>query len=221
MLRVVVLMLLSACVTGCSSGGSLFGTSDSQPRAQATQGFGDRFMSLFGSGAERQTSTQPVGTPATEEVDCPPLSVREGAATLAVNGPGEPSAMNVRYQGTIGRLARECSVANKVMRMKVGIEGHLIVGPAGVPGKVDLPLRLAVVREGAVPQTIMTKTYRKEVMVEPGTGNVDFVQIDDDLSFPMPAQAADIENYVIYVGYDPLVPKKPSPRKPSRKRAAM
>jgi hypothetical protein len=213
-------MVLSACAAGCSSGSSRFGTSDSQPRAQATQGFGDRFMSLFGSGAERQASTQPAGTATAEEVDCPPLTVREGAATLTVNGPGEPSAMNVRYQGTIGRLARECSVANKVMRMKVGIEGHLIVGPAGSSGKVELPLRLAVVREGPMPQTIATKTYRKEVMIEPGTGNVDFVQIDDALSFPMPASAADIENYVIYVGYDPLVSKKPSPRKPSRKRAA-
>ena len=38
------------------------------------------------------------------------------------------------------------------MTMKVGIEGRVITGPAGGPGKVDVPLRIAVVQEGVEPE---------------------------------------------------------------------
>jgi hypothetical protein len=218
MRRVAGILLLSVFAAGCSSNSSLFGPSapraSVEPASEDAQNFGDRVMDFFITGK----STKAVGQTAGQDIDCPQVTVREGAATLAINGPGEPSPMTLRYQGSIGRMARECSVANKVMRMKVGMEGRVILGPAGAPGKVDVPLRFAVVREGPVPQTILTKTYRKEVMLEPGMGNIGFVEIDDDLSFPMPASAADLENYVVYIGFDPEV-KKPPPRKaPPRKR---
>ena len=48
----------------------------------------------------------------------------------------------------IVRTARECHVAAGIMTMKVGIEGRVITGPAGGPGTVDVPLRIAVVQEG-------------------------------------------------------------------------
>jgi hypothetical protein len=176
---------------------------------------GDRVMDFFITGR----STKAVGQTANEDIDCPQVAVREGAATMTVNGPGEPSALNVRYQGTIGRLARECSVANKMMRLKVGMEGRIVVGPAGATGTVDVPLRFALVREGPVPQTILTKVYRKEIAIEPGIGNVPFVEIDDSFAFPMPASVSDLDNYVLYVGFDPEALKKPAPRKPApRKR---
>ena len=77
--------------------------------------------------------------------------MRTGAATLMIGskpGEGEPSALDLRYQGTIIRTARECHVNAGVMTMKVGIEGRVITGPAGGPGTVDVPLRIAVVQEG-------------------------------------------------------------------------
>ena len=42
--------------------------------------------------------------------------------------------MDLRYQATIIRTARECQVNSGVMTMKVGIEGRVITGPAGGPG---------------------------------------------------------------------------------------
>jgi hypothetical protein len=44
---------------------------------------------------------------------------------------------------------------------------------------------------------------------------VPFLQIDDNLTFPMPS-LAELEAYVVYVGYDSEALKKPAPR-PSRK----
>lgn len=225
-MRKVTAVLLLSLLAGCSSLGS---------SSNSGAGFGDKIRDLFGPGASE--STKPlVGTPAAGaaedygDFDCPVMQVREGASTWTVNAPGEPSATTLRYEGTIGRLARECKVVAKVLQLKVGMEGRIILGPAGAPGKLDVPIRFAVVREGPVPQTILTKTYRQAVEVPQGSANVSFVVVDDNISFPMPASVGDLEKYVIYVGFDPeaLKPparkpaaRKPGPRKPAaRKRAA-
>ena len=90
----------------------------------------------------------------------PSVNVRTGAATLMIGskaGEGEPSAVDLRYQATIVRTARECQVNSGLMIMKVGIEGRVItVRPVG-PGTIDVPLRIAVVHEGVNPKTIASK----------------------------------------------------------------
>src|SRR5262249_56143528 len=88
-------------------------------------------------------------TPA--DIECPDVNVRTGAATLMISskpGEGEASALDLRYQATIIRTARECRVNSGIMTMKVGIEGRVITGPAGGAGTVSVPIRLAVVQEG-------------------------------------------------------------------------
>ncbi len=66
----------------------------------------------------------------------------------------------MRYQGSIIRTARECHVNVGIMTMKVGIEGRVITGPAGGPGTVDVPLRVAVVQEGVSPR----RSFRNSAM---------------------------------------------------------
>ncbi len=136
----------------------------------------------------------------------PSVSVRTGAATLMIGskpGEGEPSALDLRYQATIVRTARECRVSAGIMTMKVGIEGRVITGPAGGPGTVDVPLRIAVVQEGVNPKTITSKFARVQVTVASAVDRVPFTHIDPELSFPMPQPSADIDSYVVYVGFDP------------------
>ena len=55
--------------------------------------------------------------------------------------------MPLKYQGEFTREARECTVIAGNMVMKIGVEGRIVVGPAGGPGQVDVPLRIAVVHE--------------------------------------------------------------------------
>ena len=72
----------------------------------------------------------------------------QGASTLTIPPPppdGSNEAMALRYQGNFVRAARECAVVGGQMVMKVGVQGRIIVGPAGGPGQVDVPLRIAVV----------------------------------------------------------------------------
>jgi len=101
------------------------------------------------------------------------------------------------------------------MIIKVGIQGRVIIGPMGGPGKVEVPLRYAVVREGPQPKTVVTKFKRISVTVAPGQTHVQFVDIEEGLSFPMPSRS-ELDAYVVYVGFDEIGgknEKKPPARK--------
>jgi len=137
------------------------------------------------------------------EVECPSVAVRQGAATLAITQPGvEAGPMTTRYQVSLGQMARECAALGGMMTMKVGVEGRVLLGPAGGPGQVDIPLRMAVVQEGPAPKTVASKFYRLAVAIPPGQTGVPFVHVEQDLSFPMP-RGADLDAYIVYVGFDP------------------
>ena len=104
--------------------------------------------------------------------------------------------------------------------MKVGVQGRIILGSAGGPGQFDIPLRYAVVREGVAPRTITTKFKRVPTDVPPGQSNLVFSDVEENLSFPMPARA-ELAAYVVYVGFDEIgdgPEKKPAPKKPVAKR---
>jgi hypothetical protein len=153
-----------------------------------------------------------------KEIDCPGVEVRNGAATLSIAAPGvEAGPMTTRYQVTIGDTARECAPLGGVMTMKVGVQGRVLLGPAGAPGQVDIPLRIAVVQEGVNPKTIVSKFYRVPVQVPPGQTSVPYMQVEQDLTFPMPPPAV-LDAYVVYVGFDPnSAPAKPE-RKPAKQK---
>src|SRR5476651_62279 len=88
--------------------------------ALALGGCGTSTSSLFSSSPLdyfKSSSKATIGTGGAEgkgtdtDVECPGVEVRTGAATLMIGskpGEGEPSALELRYQGTIIRTAREC-----------------------------------------------------------------------------------------------------------------
>jgi hypothetical protein len=189
----------------------------------------------FFSSSSKSTSGGPaaagnVANASTADVECPDVSVRTGAATLIIGskpGEGEPAALDVRYQGSIIRTARECQVNAGIMTMKIGIEGRVITGPAGGPGTLDVPLRIAVVREGINPKTVVSKFGRETVTISGAIDRVVFTHVDPDVAFPLPQPLGDIDQYVVYVGFDPVSaePEKPPPppakRKPAAKRKSV
>jgi hypothetical protein len=202
--------------SGCSS---LDIIGSSSPTDSSSGSFTQRVKNLFSSGSasgqDKVAATAPAGPD--PNLDCPGVTVRSGAATLAVNTPGvDPSATNLRFQASVSQTARECAVSAGNMTMKIGIQGRVILGPAGTPGKVEVPMRLALVREGVEPRTIWTKLYRVPVTLSPGETNVAFVQVEEGMAFPVPSRE-DLEAYVVYVGFDPsaLVPEKA--KKPAKK----
>jgi hypothetical protein len=185
-------------------------------------------LDLFSSSSKATRDAAPgggTGQISADDIDCPEIKVRTGAATLMIGskpGEGEPNALDVRYQGSIIRTARECHINAGMMTMKVGIEGRVITGPAGGPGTVDVPLRIAVVQEGVAPKAVASKFGRETVVVNNAVDRVTFTHIDPDVTFPLPQPLGLIDYYVVYVGFDPLgdkpVKKPPVKRKPIAKK---
>jgi hypothetical protein len=122
---------------------------------------------------------------------------------IAAKTTTDATAGDLRYQLSFGQTARECAVQGAIMIIKVGVQGRVILGPVGSPGKVEVPLRYAVVREGPQPKTAVTKFKRIAVTVAPGQTHVQFVDIEEGLSFPMPSKS-ELDAYVVYVGFDEI-----------------
>ena len=197
-------------LTGCASSDSVSGAGSSPSMSQ-------RFSQLFSSSTQASAANPTLA--ANQDIDCPTVEVRHGASTYSINAPGpDASALALRYQGVIGQTARECAALGATMTIKLGVQGRIVLGPAGAPGQIDVPMRFALVREGPEPKTIWTKFYRIPVTLPPGQANVPFVYVEEDITFPTP-KGSELEAYVVYVGFDPLgLHKQAPPKRPERRR---
>ena len=170
----------------------------------AAQSLTDRFKSLFGGKLDEpaQTAPQPGAPPAESDLTCPSVNIRAGASTYAVAAAGKQAVGNdVRFQVTIVKTARECNLSGGEIKVRIGVQGRVIAGPAGAPSSVEVPLRVAVVAGGVTEKVIATKAYRTTVeMTE--DGSVPFSLVADDLVYPAPTDGTG-DNYVFYIGFDP------------------
>jgi hypothetical protein len=203
---VAALLAAAAILQGCGGGISLGGALPSW------------FSRSDAPASQAQASA---ATPGRRQLDeeCPSVDIRTGAGTLSVAARNDqPTANDLRYQLTFSELARQCFVDGNTVHMRVGVQGRAVVGPAGAPPQVSVPIRYAVVQEGVQPKLIVTKFRRSMLALPPGTGNVTFTDIEEDLSFPMPLPA-ELLAYVVYVGFDDASDrqqpkaKKKAPRK--------
>jgi hypothetical protein len=211
--RALVMLGSAVLLSGCSSVSSISGSDD-------PPSFSSRVASLFSSA--KPGVTQPASpTPSAPEIECPGVDIRTGASTLNIAAKtGQATAGDLRYQLSFGQTARECSVQGGALSIKVGVQGRVILGPMGGPGQVDVPLRYAVVREGAQPKTIVTKFKRIPVTIAPDQTHVQFVDIEEGLTFPMPS-GSELDAYVIYVGFDEIGDKnEKKPAKAAKKPVA-
>ena len=185
-----------------------------------SQSLGDRFKEMFGVKSQPEQAVPASGATASAPSDltCPPVTIRSGASTYAVGLPGQPaSGTDLRYQVTIGETARECDYNTDThqVAIKIGIQGRVIVGPAGAPPTVEVPLRIAVVEDGVSPKTIATKAYTIPVNL-PGAEGAPYSFVADDIAYPAP-QGAAADRYVFYIGFDPQA-LKPEPRAKGKRR---
>ena len=178
--RAAVLIASAALISGCSSASSVVETTGAIPR-------------------QTRSASQ---TPSAAALECPGVDIRPGASTLNIAVKrDQATAGDLRYQVSFGQIARECSQRDATMSIKVGVEGRVLLGPAGTPGLVDVPLRFAVVREGPEPKLIVSRFKRIGVRIAANETRTQFVDVEDGLSFPLPS-AAELQAYVVYVGFD-------------------
>lgn len=194
----------------------------SRPEPSLVDRVGDFFKRLRPGADAPEPATRGSGEAvADEEFDCPAIDIREGASTLMVQVPGETNALSLRYQASFVRAARECIVKGKDVTIKVGLQGRVILGPAGGPGDLKIPVRYALVwEELGRTKMIWSKLYVLPVTIGDQQSNVEFKHVEDDMTVSIP-KASELENYMIYIGFDPngapIEPRKsPPPKKPKK-----
>jgi hypothetical protein len=172
---------------------------------------------LFGDKKSEQAPGAPPPPPSGSlGVDCPEILVDSGAASLRAPPGAENTA--VRYQLSLGDMARECAIQGDRIAIKVGVEGAAVLGPAGSPGAFSGSLRIAVRRQKD--ETIVdSKNYRVSATIPTGATRGEFRVIADPLLIPyLGPQAAD--DYEILVGFEGGVADKSAPAPKRRKRHA-
>ncbi len=181
----------------------------------SAQSLTDRFKSLFGGKPDEPPAQ---GAPTVASLTCPPVSIRAGASTFAVAVQGkQPVGSDLRYQATITRTARQCTVNGQEITARIGIQGRVIAGPAGAPSSVTIPLRVAVVQGGVQEKTIATKTYQTTVSMSEDASEP-FTLVAEGLIYPVPPGDTG-DDYIFYIGFDPqaLAPE-PKPKVAKKKK---
>ena len=158
-------------------------------------------MSFFGGGKDEAPATPKVISSSDREGIrselCPSVDVRDGAAVYRLTSGGEGPG-DVRYQATFTEMARECFIEGNTFRIKIGVEGRVVVGPKGAAGTLTLPVRLALVKGLNTP--VWSKLYKVTVPVQMSGGA--FVLVENELSFPLP-KPEELQAMEVYVGFDP------------------
>jgi hypothetical protein len=229
LLRASALIVFALLAAGCSTSGLGSRTQGTTSTSSGSVPFGDRVSSLFGGGSQSTAATQAsaaAATPTSDDFDCPRIDIRAGASTLLLNASTtDANALSLRYQGTFVQAARECRVQAPNVNIKLGVQGRVILGPAGAPGEFTVPLRYALVQETIGSSKVMwSKLYLVPVTIPADQPSANFTHISEDLTLPIPG--ADIlDSLVLYIGFDPIGAEEekkrraPPPRKPPPRRA--
>jgi hypothetical protein len=134
---------------------------------------------------------------ASTDLECPLIDVQDGAASLRVGGADNAS---VRYQFDISDTARECDPApGNQFALKVGVSGHLAIGPAGKPGAYSAPLRITVANAHDE-KAVFSKAYKIDANTGTAAETV-FRFVSDPIVLPM-ARTELIQDYTITIGFD-------------------
>src|SRR6266702_1660748 len=112
----------------------------------SAQSLSDRFKSLYGGKSDEpaEGAPPPGAAPKSqvpEDLFCPPVSIRAGASTYAVGPPGKQAVGNdLRYQATITKTARECTINAGQITARIGVQGPVVAddlvypAPTGAAG---------------------------------------------------------------------------------------
>jgi hypothetical protein len=181
------------------------------PAPTSDSSFTGRVKSFFTGSSGSSLAAAPAALGA-QDINCPPVEYRQGAVTLTVNATNaQNAALSLRYQGNFVQTARECQLRGGELIVKVGVQGRVVVGPAGAPNQITIPLRYALVREGQDLKTLWTKLFMVPVTIPEGQLNVPFMHIEEEMTVPNPSPA-ELDAYVIYIGFDPEGASPPTPK---------
>jgi hypothetical protein len=175
----IVLPVVALALAGCGSSGSS-GTGE----PSTAQKLGN--ILVF------QSTTPPPANqlPTDDDVNfiCPEVIIADGGA--AIRAQSGPDSGSLRNQISIITVARECTPVGKDggFNLKVGVEGRVLLGPAGRPGPFGATLVTQVIRNNNV---VARRASRVGGTIGSGQTGVDFSHVEGNIS--VPAGSGDVE----------------------------
>lgn len=175
----LALPFLCLGLAGCGSSGS---SSSGQPSAMQKLGNVVMFQSATPPPADQLPKEDQ-----DEQLICPEVIIADGGA--AVRAQSGSDSGGLRHQISIINVARECTpTGNGGFRLKVGVEGRVLLGPAGSAGTYGATLT-TVVSRGTT--QIARRSARIGASVTSGQGGADFSHVEDGIL--VPAGRGDVE----------------------------
>lgn len=208
--RALLAGIAALALSGCGATEGLFTPSaDGQSRVANLLAFGTTTPGAVPAAASKEAA-----------LTCPQIEVLDGTAALRNYSGAEQANSSVKYQYSLGDVARECSRAGGQILIKVGVEGRVLLGPAGQPGNFTVPVRVAV-RRDSDSVAVASKLYQVPVTVPFGQTQGEFSMVTDGIGVPFVQAHAD-DVYTILVGFDDNTPKAgaKAPAASKRKRTA-
>lgn len=133
---------------------------------------------------------------------CPEVIISDGGAAIRAQAGQDSSGL--RYQISITNVARECTATgNGTFRLKVGVEGRVLLGPAGSPGSYGAALTTTVMRGTSV---IGKRSARVGASIPSGQSGADFIHVEEGIM--VPAGKGDVEIFVGLGGGGPAAPAR-------------
>ena len=168
-LRLLVLPALALALAGCGSSGSSEG-------GGALRTLGNVVM--FQSTSAPAPMELPAG--GDETFVCPQVIIADGGA--AIRAQSGTDSGSLRHQISILNLARECTpTAGGGFTLSVGVEGRVLLGPAGGAGSYYATLGTQVLRGTTV---VARRSSRVGGTVSSAQGGVDFSHVEQGIVVP-------------------------------------
>lgn len=167
--RLLALPVLALALSGCGSSGSSQG-------GGALQTLGNVVM------FQSTTPPEPMALPTQGEgeLTCPQVVIADGGA--AIRAQTGPDSGSLRHQISILQVARECTpTSGGGFTLKVGVEGRVLLGPAGSPGSYYATLGTQVLRGTNV---VARRSSRVGGTVPSGQGGSDFSFVEEGIVVP-------------------------------------
>ncbi len=159
----------------------------------------DRIKETVGGATSRIGLGKPQGPPPAESPSgCPTIALLPGTEAQRVMATGASDNQGVRYQYSLATVGRECTQAAGRITIKVGAEGRVLLGPAGQPGRFDVPIRVAVF-DDLGGKVVESRLFKVAAMVPAGQSSAPFTFVSEAISLNLSGAS---KNYSIKVGLD-------------------
>lgn len=171
-----------------------------------------------GSAADIAPAPEPKITQSELLAFCPPVGLRQGTAFFTTYGAAAPAKAKpagdvdpaldvaapdkpIRYQTSITDVTRSCTRSGGQLTMTIAVAGKVVPGPAGAPGSLTLPIRIAVANG---PDVLFTQLYRYDAQVASATTASTFLFTATDVTFADPG----VRSLRAFAGFDEGPPKE-------------